>query len=333
MYYNVYMKKQILLSGVKPTGRPHVGNYFGAMKQFVDLQDSGHEVYAMIADIHALNFIQDGKKMRDEITELCLDYLAIGLDPKKIVLFQQSEVKVHTELGWIFSSLTTFPYAQRAHTYKDAVEKGNMSDYSVGDFTYPMLMAADILLYSPDVVPVGKDQKQHIEFARDFAQKFNTTYGDTFKLPKEIISEEVGVVIGSDGRKMSKSYGNQLALFATEEETIKYIKGIAMDSKGIDEKKNPDDYALYEIAKLFVTNSQDKELRAMFEQGGVGYGDIKMHVAKIVNEYLRPMRERRKLLVKNPQKVKSILKQGGKRASKVANKKMEEVRRKVGLVL
>lgn len=327
------MTKQILLSGVKPTGRPHIGNYFGAMKQFVDLQDSGYEVYAMIADIHAVNFIQNGPELRESILELYLDYLAIGLDPKKITLFQQSGARVHTELGWIFGAHTTVPYAKRAHSYKDAEAKGELSNFSVGDFTYPILMAADILLYSPDVVPVGKDQQQHLEFAVDFAQRFNRVYGDTFKLPKAIISDEVGTVPGADGRKMSKSYKNHLPLFATEDETHKYIMSIAMDSKGIDEKKNPDDYVLYQIAKLVMTPEEDEEIRAYFKNGGTGYGDIKTRVAEIMNNYLRDMREKRRELARDPETALVFLKQGNERAHKLAEEKMIEVRKKVGFTL
>src|SRR3989338_7087422 len=179
------MEKQAqkrLLSGIKPTGRPHIGNYFAAMKQFLEMQDE-YSCYFMIADYHALNFIQDAKVMKENILGLMLDYLAIGLDPKKCVIFKQSDVSEHTELAWIFDTITTVPYLERAHAYKDAIVKGK--EVSIGTFNYPMLKAADILLYSPDVVPVGQDQKQHVEYARDTAQKFNRIFGETFKLPKE----------------------------------------------------------------------------------------------------------------------------------------------------
>ncbi|KKR26313.1 MAG: Tryptophan-tRNA ligase, partial [Microgenomates group bacterium GW2011_GWC1_39_7] len=209
-----FRTRKILLSGVKPTGRPHIGNYFGAMKQFVDLQNSYYCLF-MIADYHALNFIQNREEMHDNIFDLTLDYLAIGLDPKTSIIFRQSDVSAHTELAWIFDTITTMPYLMRAHAFKDAEAKDK--EISVGTFNYPMLMAADILLYDTDVVPVGQDQKQHVEYARDTAQKFNRIFGETFKLPEPLILERVSTVLGTDGRKMSKSYGNTIPLFATDE--------------------------------------------------------------------------------------------------------------------
>ena len=224
------MSKKILLSGVKPTGRPHIGNYFGAMKQFVDFQD-GYDCYFFIADYHGLNLIQNGDEMRKLILELAIDYLAIGLDPKKSIIFKQSDVLEHTELAWIFDTITTMPYLMRAHAYKDAEAKDK--EISVGTFNYPMLMAADILLYDADVVPVGQDQKQHVEYARDTAQKFNRVFGsEVFKLPTDLILPNVAVVSGNDGRKMSKSYGNDLGLFASDEEIRKFVMAIVTDSSG-----------------------------------------------------------------------------------------------------
>ena len=325
------MKKEILLSGIKATGDMHIGNYFGALKQWVDLQYEYEQVFIFIPDYHSIISIQDRDKLNQLIFDTAVNLLAVGIDPKKVTLYKQSDVPCHTEATWIFNCLTTMPQLMRGHAFKDSEAKSK--EVSVGLFDYPVLQAADILLYDATIVPVGEDQAQHIEMARDIARKFNNTYGETFVEPQALIKKEVGTVIGSDGRKMSKSYKNQLALFATEDETTKYIKGIAMDSKSIDEKKNPQDYPLYDIAKLFVTADQDKELRAMFENGGVGYGDIKMYVAELINNYLRPMRTKREELLKNPNKIKKIIAQGGKRASKIAIKKMDEVREKVGLIL
>lgn len=320
---------KIMLSGVKPTGRPHIGNYFGAMKQFVDMQNDYDEVFVFIADYHAMT--SDTKKLLigENSFELALDYLAIGLNPEKVVLFKQSSVPQVTELNWIFSCLVTMPYLMRAHAYKDAEAK--KQEVNVGTFNYPVLMAADILIQDADVVPVGKDQKQHLEIAREIARKFNIQYGLTFKEPQEQILEETETVIGTDGQKMSKSYGNVIPLFASDEETEKIVMTIAMDSKGIEEKKNPDDYNLYKIAKLFTNKEQDTEMRAMFENGGVGYADIKKYTAKIINDYLRPMREKRKELEKNPERVLEILERGGKIANERAEKKMQDVRKKCGL--
>ena len=234
--------KNILLSGVKPTGRPHIGNYFGAMKQFLDMQED-YFCYFMIADYHALNFIQDAKVLRENILNLMLDYLAIGLDPKKSIIFKQSDISEHTELTWIFDAITTMPYLERAHAYKDAQAKGK--EVNVGTFNYPMLMAADILLYDPDIIPVGQDQKQHVEYARDTAEKFNRIFGEVFKLPEAKILSAVAVIPGTDGKKMSKSSNNTIELFATDAEIEKAVMSIVTDSSGGIPKN------VYEIHKLF----------------------------------------------------------------------------------
>ncbi|MEK7478043.1 MAG: tryptophan--tRNA ligase, partial [Patescibacteria group bacterium] len=263
--------KKIMLSGVKPTGRPHIGNYFGAMKQFVELQDK-YKAYVFIADYHALTTLQNPAEMSSGILDLAIDYLAIGLDPKKVALFKQSDVPEHTELGWIFNCITTVPYLARAHAYKDATAKGE--EVSVGTFDYPMLMAADILLYDTDLVPVGKDQKQHVEYARDTAEKFNRLFGETFKLPEPLILAEVETVPGNDGRKMSKSYGNHLPLFSSDEEIKKFVMGIKTDSQGVNEPKNSAEDLVFSIHKL-VSQDQLSELRTRYEQGGIGYKESK----------------------------------------------------------
>ena len=227
------MSKKTLLSGVKPTGTAHIGNYFGAMKQFVDLQNSHAEANKlfMIADYHALNFIQDAAEMRRLTLDLALDYLAIGIDPKQSFIFKQSDVSAHTELTWIFDTIVTMPYLMRAHAFKDAEAKDK--EINVGTFNYPILMSADILLYSSDIVPVGQDQKQHVEYARDIALKFNNIFkSETFKLPEPLIMDDVATVPGIDGRKMSKSYGNTIPLFATREQIQKAVMSIVTDSGG-----------------------------------------------------------------------------------------------------
>jgi tryptophanyl-tRNA synthetase len=315
------MAKKILLSGVKPTGRPHIGNYFGAMKQFVDLLRTGeYDCHIMIADYHALNFIQNGAQMKENIIELALDYIAIGLDPKKCVLFKQSDVPAHTELCWIFDTLTTMPYLMRAHAYKDAEAKDK--EISVGTFNYPMLMAADILLYSPDVVPVGADQKQHVEYARDTAQKFNGIFGQTFKLPTELIVENVKTVPGTDGRKMSKSYGNDIGLFATDEEIQKKVMSIVTDSSGT---VPVNVRAIHELIR-------DKAyLDQLYTDKAGKYKDLKEALVKDLQDFIRPMRERREKLAQNKKKIIKILEKGGKQARKVADKKMEEVKKNVGV--
>ena len=319
-----------MLSGIKPTGNPHIGNYFGALKQWVDLQYE-YDTFIFIPDYHALISVQDRQRMEELIMAVAMDLLAIGIDPEHVTLYKQSDVPCHTEACWVFDCLTTMPQLMRGHAFKDSEAKNK--EVSVGLFNYPVLQAADIMLYDAQIVPVGEDQRQHIEMAREIARKFNNTFGETFVEPEELIKEGVGTIVGNDGRKMSKSYGNQLALFASEEETEKYIMAVPMDSKGIDEAKNPDEYPLYTIARLFATGEQDAEIRAMFEQGGVGYGDIKKYIATMVNDYLRDMRDVRRGLEKDPDYVREVLRKGAEKARTIADAKMQEVREKVGFVI
>lgn len=314
------MSKKILLSGVKPTGRPHIGNYFGAMKQFVDLQNE-YEAYVMIADYHALNFIQNKEEMEENILGVALDYLAIGLDPEKVTIFKQSDVSAHTELAWIFDTLTTMPYLMRAHAFKDAEAKNK--DISVGTFNYPMLMAADILLYDADVVPVGQDQKQHIEITRDTAQKFNTTYGEVFKLPEHLILDEVAVVPGTDGQKMSKSYKNTIPLFATGAELEKAVMGIVTDSTaGVP-------INVYEMHKLF--RSED-ELKVLYREKEGKYKELKEALLADVKAFVSPLREKRAQLEKDISYVKKMLEEGGLRANAVAGSKLSQVKKVIGVL-
>ena len=312
--------KKILLSGVKPTGRPHLGNYFGAMKQFIDLQDE-YDCRFMIADYHALNFIQNREEMKENIFELFLDYLAIGLDPEKSIIFKQSDVSAHTELAWIFETLTTMPYLMRAHAFKDAEVKNK--DIVVGTFNYPMLMASDILLYDADVVPVGSDQKQHVEITRDTAEKFNRVFAtETFKLPEPLILENVATVPGTDGQKMSKSYGNTIGLFATDEEIKKAVMGIVTDSSG----ERPENvYAIHSLLK------DSKELDVIYEEKKGKYKELKEALAEDIISFVTPMRERREALKQDRGKVLKLIKEGGERAREIADKKMIEVKDKIGL--
>ena len=323
------MKKKTLVSGVKPTGRPHLGNYFGAMRQFVDLQNE-YEAFVFVADLHALNSIQNKEEMQNLSRELVLDYLAIGLDPEKVTFFKQSSISAHAELTWIFDTLVTVPFMMRSHAYKDAVAKE--IEPGMGLFNYPVLMAADILLYSPDIVPVGKDQKQHIEYTRDIAQKFNNTYGETFKLPKELIIEDVETVPGVDGQKMSKSYGNTIPLFGTDAEIKKAIMGIVTDSKEPEDKKNPDEVIVYQLYKLVAPEQKVVEMKEGLEKGGLGYGDAKKMLLEAVLEMIAPMRERRAEFEAKPELVDEILRKGTEKAREVAEAKMNEVKQNVGLL-
>lgn len=315
---------QRLISGIKPTGRLHIGNYFGALKQFVDLQDK-YETFVFVANLHALTATPTKENMLEDTKNIILDYLGAGLDPKKVTLFRQSDVTAHTSLAWIFDCLVTVPYLERAHAYKDAEAKAH--EVNAGTFTYPVLMASDILLYDADVVPVGKDQKQHIEYARDIAGKFNNQYEELFKLPKELIQDDTAIVPGTDGQKMSKSYNNTIPLFATDEEIEKAVMSITTDSKGKDEEKNPDDMVLYQIHKLF---NDSKDLKKQYSKG-LGYGDAKKILVKDIVDFITPMRERRKKYEDDPKLVEEILLHGAVHANDIAMKKLQAVYEAVGL--
>ena len=311
--------KKILVSGVKPTGRPHIGNYFGAMKQFVELQDD-YKCYIFIADLHALTTVQNQKELEKNTLDVLLDYLAIGLDPKDVVIYKQSDVPQVTELAWIFNCLTTVPYLERAHAYKDAKASGK--EANVGLFDYPVLMAADILIQDADVVPVGQDQKQHIEITRDIAEKFNRIFGETFKLPEPLILENVATVQGIDGKKMSKSYGNTIELFATDEDIEKAVMGIVTDSSG---EKPENVYAIHALVR-------DKgELDNLYTEKKGQYKELKEILASDLKKFITPMREKRELLKKDKKAVLDVLKTGGNVAHKCIEKKMDSIRKKVGL--
>lgn len=317
--------QRIILSGVKPTGRPHLGNYFGAMRQFVKLQEenaSGTN-YFFIADYHALNLIQKAEEMRKLSLDAVIDFLAIGLDPQKSVIFKQSDVSEHTELAWVFDSITTVPYLKRAHAYKDIVAKSGEEDVSAGTFTYPMLMAADILLYDTDMVPVGQDQKQHIEFARDTAEKFNRIFGETFKLPEPYILSDVETVPGSDGRKMSKSYGNDLGLFAEDEEIEKFVMSIVTDSGG-DRPENV--YAIHKLIK------PEAELQKIYEENKGKYKALKEILIEDLKNFIGPMRERRAQIAGDQNLVRKVLEDGEARARAAAGQKMKQIKKIIGVL-
>ncbi len=319
-----------LLSGVKPTNRPHLGNYFGAMRQFVDLQDK-YKTFIMIADYHALNIIKEKDQMSQNILDIALDYLAIGLDPKKVIIFKQSDVSAHAELTWIFDTLVPMPFLMRAHAYKDALAKDK--EISVGTFNYPVLMAADILLYDTDIVPVGQDQKQHVEYARDIALKYNNQFGDIFKLPEPFIVKDLGVIPGTDGQKMSKSYKNTIPLFGTDEEIKKAVMGIITDSKEADEPKDPEACNIFALHKLFLSKEEQDALRQRYLNGSISYKESKEMLLSEIIKFIEPMRQRRLKLAQNINKVKKILKNGAKKVEAIANKKMDQVKESVGLVI
>lgn len=317
--------KKRVLSGIQPSGRIHIGNYFGAIKQFVDLQDS-HDCFFMIADLHALTTVQNGEALRKQVYDLALDYLVVGLDPEKCIIFKQSTIPAHTELAWVFETITTMPYLMRAHAFKYAEAKNK--EINVGVFNYPMLMAADILLYDTDLVPVGQDQKQHVEFARDTAEKFNRTYTEVFKLPEAYILESVATIPGTDGQKMSKSYNNTIPLFATDEEIRKAVMSIPTDSKAPDEEKNPDDLILYQIHKHI---NPSPELRERYRKG-LSYKDAKEMLINDIITFVTPLREKRAALEQDSKRVGEILLQGALKANEVAMGKLREVYEAAGLI-
>ncbi len=316
------------LSGIQPSGMLHIGNYFGALKQFVDMQDKYDGLY-FLADYHSLTSSKDASLLRENTKNAILDYLALGLDPKKSTIFLQSDVVYHTELMWILSNVTPMALLERGHAFKDKVAKGIKAN--TGLFTYPVLMAADILLYDTDIVPVGKDQKQHVEFTRDIAIKFNEQYGkEVFKLPQDLILESVSVVPGTDGEKMSKSYGNIINMFLPEKELKKQVMSIVTDSKSLEEPKDQNN----NIVKLYELFADKKDVAIMKEKflaGGYGYGHAKKELLNTILEYFADARSKREKLLNNMDYVEEILKQGADRANEIASNKMKIVRETIGL--
>jgi len=320
-----------ILSGVQPSGNPHLGNYLGAMKNHIIMQND-HESFICIVDLHALTTVRDPEKMRQSTYNLALDYLALGLDPKKAVFFKQSDIEAHSELMWILSTVTPHGLLDRAHAWKDALAKG-VKEPTAALFGYPVLMAADILLYSPDLVPVGKDQKQHVEITRDIAQKFNNTYGETFKLPEPYIPDDVATILGTDGeRKMSKSYGNTIDLFADEATIKKQIMSIQTDSTPLEEPKDPEKDAVFYFYKFFASESEKEEMAAKYKAGGFGYGDAKKALLEKYLDYFKEYNKKRIELVKNLDYINTVLKEGAQKANEVAEKMLDKVKSNVGFV-
>jgi len=316
--------KKVILSGVRPSARPHIGNYFGAMKQFVDMQYNkdfeGSEKYFMIADLHTLD-ANKGEAMRQASIDVALDYLAIGIDPKISNIFLQSYTSYHGELAMIFSYLATVPYLMRGHLYKDAEAKGK--EVIAGTFLYPVLMAADILMYDATHVPIGIDNKQHLEITRDFARKFNKEYDtEYFKEPKEYLMEEVQLVPGLDGKKMSKSYGNHIPLFSTREDIEKLVKKIVTDS-GADIPENV--YAIHKLVR------DEKELKDIYEENKGKYKILKDLLVEDLDAFIKPFREKREELSKDMDYVMKVLKEGNEKTAGLAAKKMKEVKGICGL--
>src|SRR6266550_3021877 len=316
-----------ILSGVQPSGKLHLGNYFGAVKQHIALQDEGLCFY-FIADYHALTTIQNAQAMRDNTRDVALDYLALGLDPDKAIFFRQSDVPEVTELTWILSTVTNMGLLERAVSYKEKVDKG--IEASVGLFTYPMLMAADILIYRSHLVPVGKDQVQHIEMTQDIAGKFNRAYQEIFPIPGYRLDKE-SKVPGVDGQKMSKSYGNTIEIFAEGKPLKKTVMSIVTDSTPVADPKDPGKCNVYALYSLFATDAEKEALAARYRAGGMGYGEVKEMLLAKIEEHFGPARERRKQLAQDSDYVEDVLRKGAKRARAEAQQTMALVREAVGM--
>ncbi|MEI6819242.1 MAG: tryptophan--tRNA ligase [Verrucomicrobiota bacterium] len=319
-----------ILTGLQPSGKLHVGNFFGAMEPAVRLQDRG-EAFYFIADYHAMTSSHNPAALRENVRELAVDFLACGLDPARAVFFRQSAVPEVNELAWLLSTVCPMSLLAKCHSYKDKTAQGIAANH--GLFAYPVLMAADILLYDSNQVPVGKDQKQHLEVTRDLAVKFNETYGDgTVILPDPIIREDTAVVVGLDGRKMSKSYHNTLPIFGDEKPLKKLVMKITTDSTPVEDPKPTEGSTILSLYKLFASPADYATMVADYERGGVGYGDFKKRLADAYWDYFAPMRARRTEILADPGWVDEVLAAGALRAREEAAKVLERVRRAVGLI-
>ena len=317
-----------ILSGIQPSGTLHLGNYFGMMKPAIELQEKG-EAYYFIADFHALTTVHDGSALRANVRELAIDFLACGLNPEKAVFFRQSDVPAVTELSWILSTVTPMGLLERCHSFKDKTARGLAATH--GLFAYPVLMAADILIYDSDLVPVGRDQKQHLEVTRDIAVKINETYGPIFKLPEPSIREDTAVVPGLDGAKMSKSYGNTIEIFAPENALKKKIMGIKTDSTPVESPKSTENSSILGLYKLVASKSDYQTMESEFLRGGTGYGDFKKRLFGAVWDYFAPFSIRREEILQDPAYVDRVLAEGAEKARGVSDGVMQRVRAAVGL--
>lgn len=328
--YMASVTNKRILSGVQPSGILHIGNYFGAIRQFVQLQEQ-NENYIFVANYHSLTTITDPDVLRKNSLDVVIDYLALGLDPEKTTLFLQSDIPEVTELSWILSTVTPMGLLERAHSFKDKVARGISANH--GLFAYPVLMAADILIYDSNYVPVGKDQKQHLEITRDIAEKINLTFGEgTLVIPEELIQKEVAVIPGIDGQKMSKSYGNTIDIFAEGKALKKQVMAIVTDSTPLEEPKDPDNSHIIDLFKFFASAEEIEAMRQNFLAGGYGYGHAKKELLQAVTEYFEDARNRRKELVANMDYVEEVLRKGASAARETAQSVMERVRTRTGLL-
>lgn len=316
------------LSGVQPSGKIHIGNYFGAIRQYVRMQDE-HEGFFFIANYHALTTTRDPETMRRQTLDLAADYLALGLDPQKATIFVQSDIPEVCELTWILSTVTPMGLLERCHAYKDKTAQGIPADH--GLFAYPVLMAADILIYDSHLVPVGQDQKQHVEVTRDIGERFNSTYGETLVIPEPYILESTAVVPGIDGQKMSKSYDNTIPIFDPEKATRKRIMSIVTDSTPVEDPKDPEKCSVFQLYSLFATEQQREEMAQRYRAGGMGYGDAKKELFEAFMAQFGEARKRREELAQNLGYVRDVLTTGAERARAVARVTLDRCRAACGV--
>ena len=317
-----------ILSGIQPSGKLHIGNYFGMMKPALELQHQG-EAFLFIANYHALTTSTDPATLREATRDVALDFLACGLDPARTTFFRQSDVPEVTELTWLLSTVTPMGLLERCHSYKDKVARGIPANHAL--FAYPVLMAADILAVQSDVVPVGRDQKQHVEVTRDIALKFNHQFGDVFTIPRPEIRDAVAVVPGIDGQKMSKSYDNHIELFGAEEATRKRVMSIVTDSTPLEEPKDPDSCNVFALYKLFASEAQCNAMAEHYRAGGYGYGSAKQELFRILRSTFEPFKARRAELAADPAYVESVLTKGAERARTAARNTLSAARKAMGL--
>ncbi len=317
-----------VLTGIQPSGDLHIGNYFGSIKQMVDAQKES-DTFAFIANYHAMSSGNGGERLAELTMQTATDFLALGIDPEKSTFWVQSDVKEVLELYWVLSAFTPMGLLERAHSYKDKVAKGIAANHSL--FSYPVLMAADILLYSPDIIPVGKDQIQHVEIARDIAIKFNNKYGEVFKLPEFKIEANVATVPGTDGQKMSKSYKNTVNIFGEEKKQLKTIKKIVTQQVALEEPKEYENCNVYNMAKLFLNENECQELQERYKRGGEGHGHFKLYLHDVIWEYFRPYREQKEYYQAHQDEVRDILNAGAAKAREIAQPLMQNIRQLTGI--
>lgn len=317
-----------ILSGIQPSGTLHIGNYFGMMKRMVEYQEQ-NELFCFIVNFHALTSVFDPARLRQQTLDAACDFLSLGIDPEKAIFWVQADVPEVTELTWLLSNVTGMGLLERCHSYKDKIAKGLTPNH--GLFAYPVLMAADILMYGANKVPVGKDQKQHVEVTRDIAISFNATYGETFIIPEPEIPEEVATIPGLDGQKMSKSYDNTIPIFCDEKTLRKRVMSVKTDATPVEEPKNPDESILYALYALFLDAAGREQLRDRFLTPGLRYGDVKLELFGAIWEHFKPYREKRQYYTEHPEIVREILKRGAEKARAIGSVYLDKARRNVGV--